>query len=111
MSSDITPRAHEAGRHVSCSQDFEIHPAGTIQRIAELEAENERLTARLASARVGADAWAEVMDEYDAETRALPNQHEIPSKGCSTYNWRKYVTGGLREAFARRAQAKQGETQ
>lgn len=42
----------------------------------------------------------EVLDEYERQTKALPCQHEIPERGCSTYNWRMSVIRDLRAMLA-----------
>lgn len=42
----------------------------------------------------------DVLDEYERQTKALPFQHEIPERGCSTYNWRMAVIRDLRAALA-----------
>ena len=42
----------------------------------------------------------DVLDEYERQTKALPCQHEIPERGCSTYNWRMSVIRDLRAALA-----------
>ena len=42
----------------------------------------------------------DVLDEYERQTKALPCQHEIPERGCSTYNWRMSVIRDLRALLA-----------
>ena len=42
----------------------------------------------------------DVLDEYERQTKALPCQHEIPERGCSTYNWRMSVIRDLRAMLA-----------
>ena len=42
----------------------------------------------------------DVLDEYERQTMALPCQHEIPERGCSTYNWRMSVIRDLRAMLA-----------
>lgn len=41
-----------------------------------------------------------VLDEYERQTKALPVQHEMPSQGCSTYNWRMMIIRELRAMLA-----------
>lgn len=50
---------------------------------------------------------ASVLDEYERQTKALPGQHEIPERGCSTYNWRMAVIRDLRAMLA--AAQREGE--
>lgn len=48
-----------------------------------------------------ASAWVPaVLDEYERQTKTLPCQHEIPERGCSTYNWRMSVIRDLRAMIA-----------
>lgn len=60
----------------------------------------------LAAFRANAPAQPEVqrlrdvLDEYERQTKALPCQHEIPERGCSTYNWRMSVIRDLRAMLA-----------
>ena len=56
--------------------------------LAELRAEVARLTAEA--------ALSPVLDAYEKQTRALPNQHEIPERGCCSYNWRMAIIRDLR---------------
>lgn len=42
----------------------------------------------------------DVLDEYERQTKALPCQHEIPERGCSTYNWCMSVIRDLRAMLA-----------
>lgn len=42
------------------------------------------------------DAVSNVLDAYDAETRSLPLGHEMPTRGASTYNWRRSIVDELR---------------
>lgn len=43
---------------------------------------------------------SKLLDEYERRTKNLPMQHEIPSRGCSTYNWRMSVIRDLRAMLA-----------
>jgi hypothetical protein len=47
------------------------------------------------SGKSGLGAAAKVLDE---KATALPVGHEIPEKGCSTYNWLKWAAATIREA-------------
>lgn len=59
--------------------------------------EIDRLTRELAEAKARAvPPLSDVLDEYEARTKALPGQHEIPERGCSTYNWQMAVIRELR---------------
>ena len=35
------------------------------------------------------DRVTALLDAYDAETTSLPLGHEMPTRGASTYNWRR----------------------
>lgn len=61
------------------------------------------------SAPVAAPALSSVLDEYERQTKALPCQHEIPERGCSTYNWRMSVIRDLR-AMLNAAMAERSES-
>lgn len=41
-----------------------------------------------------------LLDAYDAETKKLPLGHEMPTRGASTYNWRRSVVDELRALSA-----------
>lgn len=41
-----------------------------------------------------------VLDEYDAQTKALPLGHEDRTRGASSYNWRRSVIDDLRAMLA-----------
>lgn len=43
------------------------------------------------------EAW---LDRFEAETRALPVQHEDESKGCSSFNWRMSFVRAARAALS-----------
>jgi hypothetical protein len=47
--------------------------------------------------RAGIEA---LLDAYDAETTALPLGHEMPTRGSSTYNWRRAIVEDLRKLAA-----------
>ena len=49
------------------------------------------------------DGAAVLLDEYERQTKELPGQHEIPERGCSTYNWRM---ASIRDIRALAAMAK-----
>ena len=46
------------------------------------------------------EALSKVLDTYEAQTKALPAQHEIPERGCSTYNWRMACIRDLRSMIS-----------
>lgn len=48
------------------------------------------------SAPQGVDPVAALLDAYDAETKLLPLGHEMPTRGASTYNWRRSIVDELR---------------
>lgn len=52
------------------------------------------------SAPVVQEGLSAVLEEYARQTKALPAQHEIPERGCSTYNWRMSVIRDLRAMLA-----------
>lgn len=68
--------------------------------IGELRAEVERLREV-----VGLPG---VLEEYEAQTKALPCQHEDSQRGASSYNWRMGIIADLRAMLAA---APQGEHQ
>lgn len=37
-----------------------------------------------------------LLDAYDEQTNATPLGHEMPTRGASTYNWRRSIVGELR---------------
>jgi hypothetical protein len=39
---------------------------------------------------------SEVLAEYERQTKELPCQHEVPERGCCSYNWRTAIIGELR---------------
>jgi hypothetical protein len=49
-----------------------------------------------------------LLDAYDAETTALPLGHEMPTRGSSTYNWRRAIVEDLRK-LAALSHTEQGE--
>lgn len=65
-------------------------------KIARLERELAELRAK------GAASLPDVLAEYEAQTKALPCQHEIPERGCSTYNWQMAVIRDLRAMLSAR---------
>lgn len=44
-------------------------------------------------------AWREVLDAYEADVKTLPLGHEMPTRGCSTYNWKMSVLREIRQRF------------
>ena len=42
------------------------------------------------------DRVTALLDAYDAETTSLPLGHEMPTRGASTYNWRRSIVDELR---------------
>lgn len=65
-------------------------------RLGDLAAEVEKLRASM--------SISEALDEYEARTKALPCQHEIPERGCSTYNWQMAAIRDLRAIAARKGE-------
>ena len=53
---------------------------------------------------------ASVLDAYEQQTKALPCQHEIPERGCSTYNWQMAVVRDLRAMLAAAIRAMKEQT-
>lgn len=54
------------------------------------------------------EALSKVLDTYEAQTKALPGQHEIPERGCSTYNWRMACIRDLRSMIDAARAAREG---
>lgn len=46
---------------------------------------------------------AELLDEYERRTKLLPCQHEIPERGCCTYNWQMAIINDLRKLAIEKA--------
>jgi len=51
--------------------------------------------------RAEADLMRRWLDDFEAETRALPAQHEHKGRGASSYNWRMWFVGLARAAYIR----------
>lgn len=65
-----------------------------VMRKHALEQDRRRVAERQAG-RAEA-ALSPVLDAYEKQTRALPNQHEIPERWCCSYNWRMAIIRDLR---------------
>ena len=46
------------------------------------------------------DRVTALLDAYDAETTSLPLGHEMPTRGASTYNWRRSIVDEMRALYA-----------
>lgn len=71
---------------------------GTVERVDLTPVPELRAVERQEQGEV--QKLRDVLDEYERQTNALPCQHEIPERGCSTYNWRMSVIRDLRAALA-----------
>lgn len=58
------------------------------------------ILAALVSPPDNGEPIAALLDAYDAETKKLPLGHEMPTRGASTYNWRRSVVDELRKMAA-----------
>ena len=71
---------------------------GTVERVDLTPVPELRAVERQEQGEV--QRLRDVLDEYERQTKALPCQHEIPERGCSTYNWRMSVIRDLRAMLA-----------
>lgn len=47
-----------------------------------------------------AETLLSALDEYERRTKLLPAQHEIPERGCCSYNWRMAIIKEIRALVA-----------